>query len=240
MTVKLGFATIVVSSSAEMAKEILQKNDQACMGRAIPDVVTVDSDYQLSIVWSSGGPQWANLRKLCNTHIFATQSLDKLQHLRHEIMDNMVSEVVEARDAREPIFIGRLVFGTMLNLLSNVMFSGAMLDAKSDAIKELKVLIGKITELGGRPNLADCFPFLKRFDPQGLRREIKVSYDRLHELLEEIIDRRMKQRVSGSPRHGDFLDVLFDYSEAHGDEFNRRNINVLLSVSLFLSLSTQT
>ncbi|XP_052210399.1 geraniol 8-hydroxylase-like [Diospyros lotus] len=229
MTVKLGFATTVVASSAEMAKEMFQKNDRACMGRAIPDAVTAETDHHLSLVWSSGGPHWTNLRKLCNTQLFTAQRLDQLQHLRHQIMDNMVSHVAEARDAKEGIFVGRLVFGTSLNLLSNTMFSGAMLDAKSDAMKELKVLMARIMELAGRPNLADCFPFLRRFDPQGIRREIKVSYDRLHELLEDMIDQRMKRRASGSPRCGDFLDVLFDHSEKHGDEFDRRNINILLS-----------
>lgn len=70
-------------------------------------------------------------------------------------------------------------------------------------------------ELREKPNLADYFPILKPFDPQGIRRDIKVSYDCLHELIENIIDRRMKRRASRSASSGDFLDALLDHSEEH-------------------------
>ncbi|XP_057462489.1 cytochrome P450 76T24-like [Actinidia eriantha] len=198
MTVQLGLITTVVASSTEMAREILQKNDQAFLGRPIPDAVTAERDYERSIAWISGGPQWRKLRKLCNSQIFTTQRLDALQGLRHQMMDHIVDRLVEASDAQEAIHIGRLVFGTILNLLSKTMFSVDMLDLKSDSIDELKELIWRI--------------------------------NRLHELISEVIDRRLKRRGSGSPRCNDFLDVLIDHSEEHGpEEFSRQDIIILLA-----------
>ena len=147
MTVKLGSVTTIVASSTEMAREILQKNDQDFLGRPIPDAVTAEIDYDLSVAWLPGGPQWRKLRKLCNSQIFTTKRLDALQGLRHQMMDSMVHRVVEASEAGKTIDIGRLVFGTTLSSLSNSMFSVELLDPKSNAIKELKVLIGKIMEL---------------------------------------------------------------------------------------------
>lgn len=95
---------------------------------------------------------------------------------------NMVSSVFEAQEAgEEAILMGSLVFGTALNLVSTTMFSFDMLDLKSTMeVQELKELIWKIMELAGKPNLADFFPFLRPFDPQGISRRIKVYYDRLH------------------------------------------------------------
>ncbi|KAL2543622.1 geraniol 8-hydroxylase-like [Forsythia ovata] len=63
MTVKLGSVNIVVASSTEMAKEILQKNDQNFLGRPIPDAVTAEKGYELSMAWLSGGLQWKKTSK---------------------------------------------------------------------------------------------------------------------------------------------------------------------------------
>lgn len=50
MTVRLGFNVVVVASSSEMAREIVQKNGQAFLGRLIPDAATAQTNYDLSVV----------------------------------------------------------------------------------------------------------------------------------------------------------------------------------------------
>ncbi|KAM4070366.1 hypothetical protein ACB094_12G160200 [Castanea mollissima] len=166
MTVRLGFNVTVVASSAEMAREILQKNDQAFLGRPIPDAATAQTNYDLSVVWLPGNEKWRNLRKIFKSQIFTTHRLDALQGSRHQAVDGMVRRVVEASEAGEAISIGTLVFGTTLNSLSNTILSVDIFDPKSNAIQELKELIWSIMELGGKPNLSDFFPLLKPFDLQ--------------------------------------------------------------------------
>ncbi|KAJ9147813.1 hypothetical protein P3X46_029931 [Hevea brasiliensis] len=231
MTIQLGFNTTVVATSAEMAREILQKNDQAFLGRPIPHAVTAEHNYELSMAWLSGGPKWRSLRKICNSQVFTPQRLDALQGLRNQMMDGMIKSITEASEAKEHINIGRLVFGTTLNLLSNSMFSVDILDTKSNAIQELKQLIGKIMELSGKPNLSDFFPFLKPFDPQGIKLEIKISYDHMHSLLDEIVGQRLKRRKSSLERYGDFLDVLLDQSQEYcgSEDFSHEDVIILLS-----------
>lgn len=118
------------------------------------------------MAWLPGNAKWRGLRKIYNSRVFTTQRLDALQGLRHQMMDGMVRRVVDASEAGEGISIGRLVFGTTLNLLSNAMFSIDILDPKSKAIQELKELIWRIKELAGKPNLSDYFPLLKPCDVQ--------------------------------------------------------------------------
>ncbi|KAK4422730.1 Geraniol 8-hydroxylase [Sesamum alatum] len=234
MTVKFGMLNVVVASSADMAKEILQTNDQAFIGRPTLESLAVGKFRDMSLVWSSGlKPYWKKVRKICNIELFTNQRMDSLQELRHLIMKKMMARVDEAREAREPLNVGRLVFGTTVNLLSNTMFSGDMFDMKSDGIRELKELIGGIVELGLEANVADFLPFLRPFDPQGIRRRITVLFDRLHKLLDDIIGQRVRRRASDqSDRCGDFLDVLLDHSDEHGpEELNFQNIKILFQVS---------
>ncbi|KAK4422732.1 Geraniol 8-hydroxylase [Sesamum alatum] len=235
MTVKFGMIKIVVVSSAEMAREIFQKNDQAFSGRPAPEAVVAAQDYDMSMVWSSGlSPHWKKLRKICNSQLFTAQRLDASQELRQVMMQKMIEQVDEARHARQPLDVGWLVFGTTLNFLSNTMFSSDMFDMKSDATTELKELIGDLIELVGKPNVADYLPFLKPFDPQGIRRGLTLLYERLRRLLDGIIERRIKRRAFESERYGDFLDVLLDHTEEDGpQELNYQNISVLL-MDLFL------
>lgn len=146
------------------------------------------------------------------------------------MMDGMVGRVVEVCKAGGSIHIATLAFGTSLNSLSNTVFSMDMMDPKSSGVHELKDLLGKIFLLAGKPNLADFFPFLKPFDPQRIKRDMKVSYDRLHELLDEMVHQRLRVRESGSPRSDDFLDVLLDHCQEQGPEqFGVRDIKVLLA-----------
>ncbi|KAL0409749.1 UNVERIFIED_CONTAM: cytochrome [Sesamum radiatum] len=147
MTIKLGYVNVVVASSAEMAKEILQKHDDEFVGRPIPDAVTAEKGYELAFPWLPTGPQWRKLRKIFNSHIFKAQKLDSLRHLRHDVVKTLVERVVEAQESGKAIYIGEIVFSTMMKLLSKTLFSVDMLDPASDAMKELQVLNANIMML---------------------------------------------------------------------------------------------
>ncbi|KAK6130116.1 hypothetical protein DH2020_036132 [Rehmannia glutinosa] len=232
MTLKLGLTNVVVASSAETAKLILLKNDQSFLGRPIPHAVTAETGFHLALPWLPPGPHWKKLRKICNTQIFTAQRLDALREVRNRMVRDMVGRVTdEGRDAVEGagVLIGRLVFGTAVSLLSNSIFSVDMVDPKSGAMRELQRLNANIMVLVGKPNVADYFPFLKAFDPQGIRREVKVSYDRLHQLIDDMIDQRLRRWVYGSNGCGDLLHVLLGYTEEDGpDRLDRLDVKLLL------------
>ncbi|KAK6130117.1 hypothetical protein DH2020_036133 [Rehmannia glutinosa] len=235
MTVKLGFINVIVVSSSEMAREIYQKHDVECIGRPIADALTAEEGYDLSLPWLPANALWKKLRKICNSHILSPQKLDSLQDLHHQVMKNLIQRVVQAREAGEAIQIGNMVFGTAVQLLSNSIFSDDVIDPSSNAMKEPQELNANIMFYVGQPNLADYFPFLRPFDLQGIRRNIKPSYIRLHQLIDDMIDRRIKRRTSsGSDRCGDILDVLLDYTEHEGPESLTRQDVKLLIIEIFI------
>ncbi|KAG9151762.1 hypothetical protein Leryth_002051 [Lithospermum erythrorhizon] len=235
MTVQLGYVTTIIVASSEMARQILQKNDQVFAGRYIPDAATAQTDYHLAIPWLSTGPHWRKLRRICTTEIFTMRKLDELQEKRHKVMNDMIKVVGEARENNKEISLGAIIFGTVLNMLSNTMYSGDMLDLRSHVKEEMKEAIDRIFLLVAKPNYSDYFPFLKMFDLQGIRKDIKVSYDRLQEMLEVIIELRKKERELGSSRVDDFLDVLLDHCQSHGnDELTHKDVRFMLQ-ELFIA-----
>ncbi|XP_030970850.1 cytochrome P450 76T24-like, partial [Quercus lobata] len=82
MTLKLGSITTIVISSPNLAKEALQKNDQAFLSRTIPNMAHVFNHHKVSMAWIPTNSKWKNLRKASATQIFATKSLDARQALR--------------------------------------------------------------------------------------------------------------------------------------------------------------
>ncbi|XWS62238.1 hypothetical protein CRYUN_Cryun07bG0193100 [Craigia yunnanensis] len=81
----------------------------------------------------------------------------------------------------------------------------------------------------------DMVAYALPFDLQGIRKHIRPSYMRLHEIFDEIIDKRMEGRASDSmTRSGDLLDVLLDQCEENGSNFSRQNIKPLI-LDLFIA-----
>ncbi|KAA8525703.1 hypothetical protein F0562_007558 [Nyssa sinensis] len=236
MTLQLGSIITIVASSPDTAKEILQKHDQTFSDRTVPDVVTSQPNPESTLAWVRGDHQWRNRRRICNTQMFTTQKLDSLQHLRHQKAQELISHIKKHCESSTPVDIGRVAFATTLNLMSNTIFTVDMVDPEFESAQEFKDLVWRIMEDAGKPNLSDYFPVLRRLDLQGVKRHIRPAYRRLHEIFDEVIDKRLKCRESDlmSSRTGDFLDALLDQCEEDGSSFNRHTIKPLI-LDLFIA-----
>ena len=238
MTIWLGSVTSVVASSAEMAREILQKNDEACSGRNVPDAVTALENNNLAVLWISAGEEWRIIRRALNTFLTNTQKLDTLKDLRRKAIEEMVMHVMASSEKGLVVDIGKLAFTTALNQMSNTCISENVDDFESKDVRGFLSAVKTLMVVDGQFNIADIFPWLKPLDPQSIRQKAKAAYGWFDEVIDGFIDRRLQQRKSGLKRCGDMLDSLLDYSEENEREFNLKHIKVLLVVlSLSLSLS---
>ncbi|KAH7511714.1 hypothetical protein FEM48_Zijuj12G0012000 [Ziziphus jujuba var. spinosa] len=235
MALRLGFVTTIVASSPEMAREIMQRNDKAFSNRPVPDSVASQPNPEGTLAWVPGDHRWRNRRRICSTQMFTAQRLDYLQHFRHRKVHQLVEHVRKHSAAGTAVDIGSLAFAATLNLISNTIFSVDIIDPVGfETAQEFKDLVWRIMEDAGKLNLSDYFPALRRFDLQGVRRHVRVSYLRLHQIFDEIIAKRLQSRASSSDStsstHGDFLDVLLDQCQQHQDGFTFETIKPLILV----------
>ncbi|KAF3657529.1 Geraniol 8-hydroxylase [Capsicum annuum] len=197
MRLMLGQTTAVVISSSYMAKQVLQKQVSAFSSRSIPDLVQIDNFHLLSVAWlPTSWPQWRNLRKILNSHIFSVNNLDASQHLRLKKIQELLVYCQRCSQMGEAVDIGAAIFRTMLNLLSNTLFSKDLADPYENSGKEfMEMAKGIMLELG-KPKLVDYFPVLKVIDPLGLRRynsRIRKLLKLFHELINERLELRKSQ-----------------------------------------------
>ena len=236
MALRLGAVTTVVASSADAARDVLQRHDAALSSRSVPDAARACAHDEHSVGWlPPGSPRWRALRKVCSAELFAPRRLDAHRPLRRDKVRRLASHV--ARLAREgaPVDVGRAAFTTVLNVLSCAIFSADLADLDDRyASGAFKGVIEEFTVAVGVPNVSDFFPVFAPLDPQRLRARIGRVFDRLYAIFDEQIERRVQERAAGEPPKNDFLDLLLDYRGAEdGRGFDRQTLLSLLTVSCF-------
>ncbi|KAJ0620737.1 putative geraniol 8-hydroxylase [Helianthus annuus] len=226
MTIRLGSITSVVASTPDAARQILQRNDDACSSRPIPQVVTALKHPEAAILWMPPNQTWRTIRKALNIYLTNPHKLDNLSHLRQKVVD----QTLEFVKKKEHVDIGKLAFSIALNQMSNTFLSLNVTSYDSDNINGFKTAIETAMEVQGKFNVADIFPVLKPLDPQNIRRQAKAVFG----WLDEVIDGFVTERLKGELRFGDMLDSLLEYSRENEDRFNLIHIKALL-VDLFIA-----
>ncbi|KAK7391183.1 hypothetical protein VNO78_19595 [Psophocarpus tetragonolobus] len=234
MSLRLGSVTVVVASSPGAAREIFEKNDQAFANRPIPESVAAQPNVGDTLAWAPGDQRWRRRRRVCRTEMLTRERLDLLQHLRHEKVQELVEHLGKQGENGKSVDIGEMAFATMLNLISNTVFSEDMVDPGFECAGEFKEMVWRIMEDAGKVNLSDYFPLLKRFDLQGVKRHVEVSYLSLHHIFDDIINKRLTQTQSSSLLKGDFLDVLLHHCQQPHSHFTLQNIKPLI-LDLFIA-----
>ncbi|KAL9462250.1 hypothetical protein AB3S75_000287 [Citrus x aurantiifolia] len=237
MSLRLGQVTTVVVSSPSMAKAILKEHDSSFRDRKVPEAVLSlpNRHPEFSLVWLPVSPLWKNLRKICNMHIFTSQKLDANQDLRRKKIKDLLAYVDENCRMGKAIDFGQAAFNTSLNLLSSTIFS---IDVVDPSEREFKDTVWGIMEEAGKPNLSDHFPLLKMLDLQGIRRRNTLYAGKMFEVLDRLIDQRLKQRqehgCSISTEYKDILDILLNIIQDKSVEIDRKNIKHLFA-DLFIA-----
>ncbi|KAL3743162.1 hypothetical protein ACJRO7_018460 [Eucalyptus globulus] len=222
---RLGSITTIVISSPSVAREILQAHD----------TYFFESHDELGLPWAPISPLWRNLRRVCNLHIFTNKKLDSTQHMRLKKVQELLAHVKTNARVGNAVDIGEAAFRTSLNFLSNTIFSLDLADPSSVSATEFKKTVSCIMVEAGKPNIADYFPVLKKIDPQGSRRRMKMYFGKLLDLFEGLIQKRLQMRATSDyARKDDVLDTLIDICEDKNEDMEMFQIKHLM-LDLFVA-----
>ncbi|KAI3708129.1 hypothetical protein L2E82_37209 [Cichorium intybus] len=229
MSLKLGSRTTIVVSSPDIAKEFFHTHDISFSGRTIPEFVRIVDHDKYSVAWLPTGDQWRRLRRITREYLLSVQRLDDSKLLRQAKVQELLDHVDRCCTNKMAVNIGAVAFTTMLNILSKYMFSVDFGQYDNVLSQEFKEVVIALVELAGRLNLADFFPILKPFDPQGLVRRGNVYGKKFMTIIDEIIDQRLQSRSSSSINN-DVLDSLLDAMNKDVSPFTRDEMRHLFYV----------
>ncbi|XP_020209422.1 geraniol 8-hydroxylase [Cajanus cajan] len=227
MRFKIGQSTTVIISSTDAAKEILQTHDTLFSDRTNPDITTAYNHNHYSLVFLPVSPLWQELRKICHGNLFSTKTLDASQDLRRKKLQELLADIRHSSLNEETVDVGRAAFMACINFLSYAFVSQDFVPSVGDG--EYKHIVGTLLKATGTPNLVDYFPMLRIFDPQGIRRHTTNYIDKLFDVLEPLIDQRMKMRREKKDyvTNHDMLDILLEVSERSSDKIHKKQIKHL-------------
>lgn len=215
MSLKLGSQLAVVVSSPEMAKEVMKTQDRFFINRSNPAGFDVHGNREVSMGWLPGNSsRWKKLRRICKEHLFSHQALHASKDLRQEALRRLAGRV--SASCGGAMDVGEATFATMSNLIFVTLFS-----RECDPVHygKLHEHVNAIARCIGLPNVSDFFPVFAPLDPQGLRRKLGRHFGAILEIVETMIEQRLKQREACDYRRkDDFLETLLDLME--GDEYD--------------------
>lgn len=237
----LGSKLCVVISSPSLIKSVVRDQDSIFANRD-PPAAAIAAHGGADIFWSPNGPYWREMRKLFVREMLSSKNL----HASHALRVGEVRKFVRDLDKKigEKIEIGKLIFLTEVRVVMAMLWGGKIEGEERERVgAEFREIVTKFVDLFGRPNVSDFFPCLARFDFQGIVREMKALVPGIEEILDSLIDGRMKSiGVVGSgeeeeeeDRKKDFLEILLGLKgQKLGEEssFGLFHIKAVLMVSV--------
>ncbi|CAN1264949.1 Corytuberine synthase [Linum perenne] len=236
ISLKLGSQIMIIASSPMSASQILRTHDCIFSARYLSKSNPFELNVfdQAAIVWAPTCTDgWKSLRSLCQTELFSPKMIEAQSVVREKKVGEMVDYLLERQG--EMVNIGEIVFTTVFNSLCKVFFSKDLLGFEDG----LKSHVREMMEVGVTPNVADFYPFLEWFDPQGMKKKMLDSFQTMFALWDCYVKerreiRRLELVINGGdfPKE-DFLDVFL----ANG--FDDHKINWLFLQEL-LTAGTDT
>ncbi|WJX11377.1 hypothetical protein P8452_01998 [Trifolium repens] len=234
MHIKLGQTSTIIISSPDIAQEVLQTHDRLFINRPIPEAVQVLGHDHFSLPFMPGSDLWRELRKLCKNHLFSKKTLDASNELRCKKLQQLLCDIDKSSLIGEVVDVEKAAFKTSLNFMSNTFFSMDFVNSAGE-IDEYKDIVENLIIAIGTPNLVDFFPLLRMVDPQGIRRISTTYAEKLLQIIDSYISKRLELRGSENyVTNDDVLDTLLNISQEDGQKMDKTQIRHLF-LDLFVA-----
>ncbi|KAL0347117.1 UNVERIFIED_CONTAM: Iridoid oxidase [Sesamum calycinum] len=241
---KLGAVNTMVVQSAEAAAELFKKCDLPFADRQAPDSLTALDYHQGSVAIGAYRDYWRRVRRICITEFLVHKRVDATIPIRRNCLEKTIKWIKEEAEKSEKnggsgeIELDRFLFINSFNVIGNLMLSREVMESKLDKAGEFFDAFILFLEWCGKPNMADCFPFLKWADPQRVRKNTEKYLERLMGFATEIVKERIQEKQSGKVKErNDLLDALLDEEDdvkAEGaDKLSVKNVTIVLLEMFF-------
>ncbi|CAH8360222.1 unnamed protein product [Eruca vesicaria subsp. sativa] len=206
---KLGSKLTVVVNSPSLAREILKDQDINFSNRDVPLTGRAATYGGLDIVWLPYGAAWRMLRKVCVLKLLSRKTLDSFYELRRKEVRERTRFLYDKSQEKSAVDVGDQLFLTMMNLTMNMLWGGTVKAENMESVgTEFKGVISEIVRLLSEPNVSDFFPWLARFDLQGLVKQMRVCAHELDAIFDGAIEQMQKLGCKDDDVCKDFLQHL--------------------------------
>ncbi|XP_047942791.1 salviol synthase-like [Salvia hispanica] len=200
MGLQLGETTVVVISSADVAKEIMKTHDINFASR--PPIITAEiiSYGCSSISFGPYGDHWRQLRKICTLELLSTKRVQSFGWLRMQVFGDLVKRFASCQDGSAVNFSEEFM-SAIYDLISM-----AVLGEEAKQHDTLLPNLKEVPQLSAGFDIAELFPSVKLFKWMSrLRRRIIALHEEIDRMFDDVIH---QHRINKTDDDKDLLDVL--------------------------------
>ncbi|KAM7251430.1 hypothetical protein ACFE04_023313 [Oxalis oulophora] len=204
--IKTGLVHTVAISNPEMARQVLQVQDNIFSNRPATIAISYLTYDRADMAFAHYGPFWRQIRKLCVMKLFSRKRAESWQSVRDEV-DSIVKTIMVKTGT--PVNVGEAIFELTKGIIYRAAFGSNSEDGQDDFIK----IMQEFSKLFGAFNVADFIPALTWFDPQGLNSRLKEARKSLDKFIDHIVDKHIRNPKKDDEDTDMVDDLLAFYGE---------------------------
>ncbi|XVF59730.1 hypothetical protein PTKIN_Ptkin07bG0299200 [Pterospermum kingtungense] len=208
---KMGFLHMVAISNPEMARQVLQVQDNIFSNRPATIAISYLTYGRADMAFAHYGPFWRQMRKLCVMKVFSRKRAESWESVRDEV-DALVKAV--AANTGKAVNVGESIF----NLTKNITYRAAFGSSSQEGQEEFVKILQEFSKLFGAFNIADFIPWLGWADPQGLNTRVVKARASLDKFIDSILDDHIQKRNKNDGGEAGDTDMVDDLLAFYSDE----------------------
>ncbi|OMP01901.1 Cytochrome P450 [Corchorus olitorius] len=226
LSLKFGSKLVVVVSSSSAAEECLSKNDLVLANRPHFTMNKYLGYNSTTLVSSSYGEHWRNLRHITMVEVFSPKRLNMLTGVVRDEVKILLGKLqrVSAVDKFTKVelrpLISALTFNIITRMIAGKRFFGEEVDGNEEA-KQFRQLVKEMFADGGGAYPGDFLPLIKYFDLTGYIKKVTNLGTRVDMFFQGLVDEfKMKKGSleSGNTMIGHLLSLQESQPEQYTDE----------------------
>ncbi|XP_054785475.1 cytochrome P450 84A1-like [Prosopis cineraria] len=190
---RMGIVHIVVVSSADMAHEVLQAQDNVFSNRPASLAISYLTYGRADMAFANYGPFWRQMRKICTMKLFSRNRTETWASVREEV-DRTVQNIMEKTGS--PINLGDLVF----DLTRSITFKAAFGTSLNEEQEEFMKILQEFSKLFGAFNIGDFIPWLGWLHSRQFKKRMVEARNALDVFIDKIIDEHVAKRNNSEER----------------------------------------
>ncbi|KAM3357112.1 5-OH-xanthotoxin synthase [Capsicum galapagoense] len=218
-SLKLGSTTMIVISSANLAKEVTKIQDLAFCSR--PSIL---GQQKLSyngqdIAISPYNEYWRELRKICVLHLFSLKKVQHFSPIREDEVSRMIKKISQQAVTSQITNLSKIVISLTTTIICRVAF-GIRYDEERRERRKFDELLKVTEEMMASFFVSDYFPLLGWIDKlSGKIRKLEKNFKALDEFYEELIEQHLNPDRPKS-MEGDIVDLLLQLKKEKSTPIN--------------------
>ncbi|CAM0870811.1 unnamed protein product [Alopecurus aequalis] len=241
-SLRLGWRSTVVVSTAALARECLAEHDVIFADRPrFPSMMLVSMDGAILSMYSYG-PHWRTLRRVAAVQLLSAHRVSCMSSVISGEVRAMVRRLCRSAAASPRVQLRRRLYELSLSVLmetiAHTKATGAANSEEADTdmsveAQEFQKEVDEINKHIGTANLWDYLPALRWFDVLGARKKILAAVGRRDAFLQGLIDsQRRKLEAADGEIKKSMISVLYTLQKKEPEVYTDAMI-MGLCVNLF-------